>query len=96
VKVDAEFNVQVVDDKGDPRVNGKGEPLTIADLVAEMRGSEVFGRAFEVSGQSGSGKQPGNGAGGAGVNRKSDFKSEKDRAAYVEKHGFESYKALPD
>jgi hypothetical protein len=96
VKVDADFNVQVVDDKGDPRVNGKGEPLTIADLVAEMRGSEVFGRAFEGSGQSGSGKQPGNGAGGAGVNRKSDFKTEKDRAAFVDKHGFEVYKALPD
>jgi DNA-binding transcriptional MerR regulator len=96
VKVDADFNVQVVDDKGDPRVNGKGEPLTIADLVAEMRGSEVFGRAFEGSGQSGSGKQPGNGAGGAGVNRKSDFKTEKDRAAFVDKHGFEAYKALPD
>ncbi|MCC0013678.1 MAG: hypothetical protein H6877_10210 [Rhodobiaceae bacterium] len=96
VKVDDEFNVQVVDAKGDPRVGAKGEPLTIADLVAEMRQSEVFGRAFEGSGQSGSGKLPGNGAGGAGVSKKSDFKSEKERAAFVEKHGFEAYKALAD
>lgn len=96
VKVDDEFNVHVVDAKGDPRVGAKGEPLTIADLVAEMRQSEVFGRAFEGSGQSGSGKLPGNGAGGAGVSKKSDFKSEKERAAFVEKHGFEAYKALAD
>jgi len=96
VKVDDEFNVHVVDAKGDPRVNEKGEPLSIADLISEMKASEVFGRAFEGSGQSGSGKQPGNGAGGAGVTKKSDFKTEKDRAAFVEKHGFDAYKALPD
>jgi len=96
VKVDDEFNVHVVDAKGDPRVGAKGEPLTIADLVAEMRQSDVFGRAFEGSGQSGSGKLPSNGAGGAGISKKSDFKSEKERAAFVEKHGFEAYKALAD
>lgn len=96
VKVDDEFNVHVVDAKGDPRVNEKGEPLSIADLVTEMKASEVFGRAFEGSGQSGSGKLPGNGAGGAGVSKKSDFKSEKERAAYVDKHGMEAYRALPD
>lgn len=96
VKVDEDFNVQVVDAKGDPRVNDKGEPLSIADLVLEMRASEIFGRAFEGGGLSGSGKLPGNAAGGAGVTKKSDFKAEKDRAAYVEKHGMAAYKALPD
>lgn len=95
VRVDDEFNVQVVDAKGDPRVNGKGEPLTIAELVAEMRGSEVFGRAFEGSGHSGSGTPPGSGAGGAGARKKSDFKTEKERADWTEKHGLEAYKALP-
>jgi hypothetical protein len=95
VKVDDEFNVQVVDAKGDPRVGAKGEPLTIADLVAEMKSSEIFGRAFEGSGQSGSGKQPGNGGGGA-VTKKSDFKSEKDRSAWVDANGIDAYKALPD
>lgn len=91
-----EFSVQVVDAKGDPRVNGKGEALTISDLVAEMRGSDVFGRAFEGSGHSGSGMKPANGAGGAGTTKKSDFKSEKERAAWVDEHGIDAYKALPD
>lgn len=96
VEENGEYVAQVVDAKGDPRINGKGEPLTVADLVAEMRQSEIFGRAFEASGQSGSGKQPGNGGGGAGATKKSDFKSEKDRAAWVEKHGFDAYRGLPD
>jgi hypothetical protein len=65
VEEDGNFEVRVVDDKGDPRVNGKGDPLTIADLVGEMRQSEVFGRAFEASGRTGSGTPP-NGSGGAG------------------------------
>lgn len=64
-KVDDDFNVQVVDGKGDPRVNGKGEPLSIADLVSEMRQSEVFGRAFD-GGNSGTGKEPGHGGHGGG------------------------------
>lgn len=59
-----DWRVKVVDAKGDERVNGKGEPLTIADLVAEMRQSEVFGRAFEASGKTGSGT-PANGSGGS-------------------------------
>jgi hypothetical protein len=96
VEEDGDFVARVVDAKGDPRVNSKGEHMTISDLVGEMRQSEVFGRAFESSGNAGSGKQPGNGAGGAGATRKSDFKSEKDRAAYVEKHGVEAYRNLPN
>jgi hypothetical protein len=87
VKVDDEFNVQVVDGKGDPRVGAKGEPLTIADLVAEMKASEVFGRAFEGSGQSGSGTQP-NSAGGAGGNGGvpkswAEAKTDEEKAAFL-------------
>jgi hypothetical protein len=63
-KVDEDFNVVVVDAKGDPRVNGKGEPLTIADLIEEMKANEIYGRAFEGSGQSGSGTRPNNGLAG--------------------------------
>jgi hypothetical protein len=66
VEEDGEYSVRVVDAKGDPRVNGKGDPLTIADLVGEMRQSTVFGRAFEGSGRSGGGMPVANGAGGAG------------------------------
>lgn len=50
-----DFKVQVVDATGNPRVNGKGEFLSIADLVDEMRQSEVFGRAFEAKSTTGSG-----------------------------------------
>lgn len=95
VEEDGDYVARVVDAKGDPRVNSKGEHMTISELVAEMRQSEVFGRAFEGSGNTGSGKQPGNGAGGAGATKKSDLKTEKDRAAFVEKHGLDVYKALP-
>ena len=93
---DGKFTVEVVDKDGNARIgDAKGGIMDIKGLVAEMRQSDTFGRAFEGSGQSGSGKQPG-GAGGAGITKKSDFKTEKDRAAYVEKHGMEAYRALPD
>jgi DNA-binding transcriptional MerR regulator len=57
IEEDGEFKVRVVDDKGNPRVNGKGEFLAVADLVGEMRASEVFGRAFEADGTTGGGAQ---------------------------------------
>lgn len=97
VEEDGEFVVKVVDAKGDPRVNGKGDPLTISDLVKEMKESEVYGRAFDASGHSGSGKPPTRSpSGGPGSATKSGFKTEKERAAWVDAHGFEAYKNLPD
>ncbi len=103
VKVDDSFNVVVVDGKGDPRVNAKGEPLSIGDLVLEMRTSEIYGRAFDGSGQSGSGMPPSNGSGGGTIGRvtKADLKgtdaaSRKARATFVNTHGYPAYQALPD
>lgn len=97
VKTDESFNPIVVDASGTPRVDGKGNPMTIRDLVKEMRASEVFGRAFNGSGQSGSGTQPANGGGGnPQIKRKADLKDRKDRAAYVEKFGADAYFKLPD
>ena len=55
IEDNGDFKVQVVDTAGNPRVNGKGEFLTIADLVSEMRQSDIFGRAFEATGTTGSG-----------------------------------------
>lgn len=96
IEEDGEFTVKVVDAKGDPRVNGKGEPLTISDLVSEMRQSEIFGRAFKGDGKSGSGTPPNNKGGATPQNkRRSDFKTEKDRAAFVNEHGLAAYQALP-
>jgi len=59
VEDSGELVTRVVDQAGNPRVNGKGEYLSIKDLVSEMRESEVFGRAFEPSGTTGSGSQGG-------------------------------------
>lgn len=95
-EVDGKFYVEVIDKDGNARIaDGKGTPMTIQGLVAEMRGSDTFGRAFEGSGNSGSGKQPGHGGGGA-AKKKSDFKSEKERAQWVEANGLAAYNALPD
>ena len=68
---DGNFVTRVVDDAGNPRVNGKGDYLTIADLVSEMRNSDIFGRAFEGTGTTGggaSGSKP-NGTGGKSLTR---------------------------
>ncbi len=92
------YFVRVVDAKGDPRVNGKGDPLSIEDLVNEMKSTDIFGRAFEGSGQSGSGMRPNAGNGGrpvGGPSKRSEFKSEKERSAFIDEHGLEAYQAMP-
>lgn len=101
VEQDGEFVVQIVDAKGDPRINAKGEPLTIPDLIKEMKADvNVYGRAFEGSGQSGSGMRPegGNGGGTArsDIKRRSDFKDAVERGEWVDKHGMSAYNALPE
>lgn len=75
------FAVRVVDANGNPRVNGKGEFLSIRDLVDEMRQNEVFGRAFEPTGATGSGAG-GSGGGSAKTMSEAAFNalSPKDRA----------------
>lgn len=60
------YITRVVDRDGDPRGDGKGGFMTIKELVAEMRQSEQYGRAFEASGTTGSGTRPGNRTGGTG------------------------------
>lgn len=102
-EVDGKYSVEVVDKDGNARIgNSKGDPMTISDLVQEMRKSEAFGRAFEGSGQSGGGKPPGNGGGGSPqFKRRSDFKTEKERASWIDAHGgldgggLDAYNALP-
>ena len=54
------YQVQVLDDQGQPRLApGTGKPMTLADLVAEMRASQDYGRAFDGLGASGSGSGAG-------------------------------------
>lgn len=60
------YVARVVDKDGDPRVNSQGLPLTIKDLVGEMKKSPDYAMAFEASGNSGGGKRPGNSGGTPG------------------------------
>lgn len=99
VESDGRYAVKVVDSKGDPRVNGKGDPLTVSDLISELKSTDTFGRAFEGTGNSGSGTRPTTGTGGTGTagkyTKRSDFKTERERAAFVDEQGLEAYMALP-
>jgi hypothetical protein len=75
--------------------SGKDGSATFDDLVKEA--TEKWPSLFSASGKSGSGKPPGSGpTGGTGAKRKSDFKTEKERAAFVDANGFPAYQALPD
>lgn len=76
VEEDGKFVVKIVDKDGNPRIgDANGAPMSIAQLVGEMRQSEVFGRAFEASGASGSGAPNGGraGQGGSKTIKRVDF-----------------------
>lgn len=64
VEQDGSFRVEVLQDDGNPMYNAKGDPASISDLIADMRGSDEFQRAFEASGHSGAGMARPNGTGG--------------------------------
>ncbi len=91
------FSVEVIDKDGNVRIgDSKGGPMSIAGLVAEMRSSDTFGRAFEGDGKSGSGKQPGSGGGGmpnTGLKRSQMTPAQKRE--YQQKHGQEAFLKLP-
>ena len=54
-----DFVVEIVDKDGNARIgDSKGSPMDLKGLVAEMRQSDTFARAFDGDGHSGSGKQP--------------------------------------
>lgn len=63
----ADFVVRVVDAQGDPRGDGKGGFMTVADLVKEMKASPTFGRAFESEAPAGGGARPASRGGPAPV-----------------------------
>lgn len=57
---DGKFVVRVFDKTGNTRIgDANGAPMTIAQLVAEMREDELFGRAFDASGATGGGASSG-------------------------------------
>lgn len=56
IEEDGKFKVLVLDASGDRRYSGvTGEPMTIRELVAEMKANEKYGRLFESEAPSGPG-----------------------------------------
>lgn len=52
--------VKVVDDAGDPRYSGvTGQPMSIAELVKEMKANTKYGKLFESEAPKGGGPRPG-------------------------------------
>jgi len=74
---DGDVKVRVLQEDGSDRVNGKGDPMSIREFVAEMKASDTFGRAFEASGASGSGMTSGGGDGGGRNTKKGDMGGDK-------------------
>jgi hypothetical protein len=95
VERDGSFAVEVLNEDGTTKINGDGKNATIKDLIAEMRASERYGRAFDASGHSGTGKAPVNGAGGAGSRLQRSKMSRAEKAAYLREHGQDAYLKLP-
>lgn len=93
---DGERRISIMAGDGVTPLAGSGSDglATFDDLVKEI--TAKFPSLFKGSGQSGSGMRPINGAGGPGVKRKSDLKTERDRAKFVDEHGLDTYKALAD
>jgi hypothetical protein len=61
---DGKFSVFVVDPMGDRRYSGvTGEPMSIVELVAEMKSDKRFARAFDAEAPAGGGMTPGSGKG---------------------------------
>lgn len=82
VEKDGKFTVEVIGKDGNARVNSKAEPMSIDELVAEMRASDTFSRAFEGDGQSGSGKEEDTGKGGKGGGKGDIGGTRSERAAH--------------
>lgn len=61
VEQDGNFIVHVVDGSGEVRYGATGQPMTIKELVAEMKANAKYGRLFESDTAGGGGKQPGSG-----------------------------------
>lgn len=55
------YVAKVVDDKGQPRFNAKGEPMSMAELVEGAKTDKKYATVFKAPDKSGTGAQPGTG-----------------------------------
>jgi hypothetical protein len=93
---DGKLTLAVLGRDGSPRVkDGAGNPFTVADLVAEMKGSEDFSAAFMGSGASGSGARTANAPSSApqgAVARYEALRAKAEANTLTEAEGFELFK----
>jgi hypothetical protein len=61
VEQDGAFHAHVIDGKGEVRYGVTGSPMTIKELVVEMKAQEKYGRLFESETPPGGGFRPGGG-----------------------------------
>jgi len=64
-----EYVVEVVDANGNVRITNKSgstDPMSITELVSEMKGNKIYSPAFQGSGANGSGSHGGTNGGGGG------------------------------
>lgn len=58
-EADGKFSVNVVDDSGEIRYGNTGGPMTVSELVQEMKTKEMYLPLFKSPGRSGSDTRPG-------------------------------------
>ncbi len=69
------YEVRVVDAQGDVRSDGSGGWMGVKELVAELKGTEQYGRAFDSETPGGSGSPPG------GMNRVVTTSNQEEKSA---------------
>jgi hypothetical protein len=96
------FITQVVDDAGNPRMNGEGKFLTVSDYVKELRENEAFAGAFAGAGSSGGGTPPGagqgngsRGKGGIPSNLKRGEMTARQKVDFIKEFGNDEFMKLP-
>ena len=73
------FIAEVVDNTGNPRIgDAQGNPMTIPQLIEEMKSADVFARAFNSSGATGSGATNTNKSSSGSTGRRSISRSDQD------------------
>ena len=83
IEENGEFLVRVVDAAGNPRVDGKGEFLSITELVSEMRQNPIYAPCFpKAQGSNAPGSLPGARAGSAAKGKIDG--TEAERVAYLQ------------
>lgn len=84
---DGKFQSYVVDGAGDIRYSSvTGNPMSIRELIAEMKGNEKYGRLFESEAPKGNGMKPN--AGKAGAPAKGESTSLDKISAGLKQSGF--------